>query len=356
MNYYLWCMAILRIFLYPFSLLYGLGVYCRNKMFDWGILKSVCFDVPVIGVGNLSTGGTGKTPQVEYLIELLSKDYKIAVLSRGYKRKTKGFVIAQPGKDAKAVGDEPLQIHKNYPDILVAVCEKRVEGINKLLELHPEIELIILDDSFQHRYVKPRLNILLTDYYKLFNYNFLLPCGNLREPKSQAKRADILVVTKTPAIFSPLDRKIILKRVSRYKTKNIFFSYINYKKWEPLTEAAEKFAKGKSKTIFLLTGIANPSALEEKLKTQCEELICYNYRDHHSFQPAELQKLKDRFKNTLSASKVVITTQKDAMRLQKPELMEVLNDIPVYILPIQTEFHKEDKKAFDDYVIKKIKK
>ncbi len=326
-------------------------IFFRNKFFDWGLLKSVEFEVPVIGVGNLSTGGTGKTPHVEYLVSLFKDEYKVAVLSRGYKRKTKGFYILHSDSTALKVGDEPLQISKNFPGITVAVSESRVKGIKKLLEKKPDIQLIILDDSFQHRYVKPKLNILITDYYKMFNFNFLLPCGNLREPKSQAQRAHILVVSKTPEVFSPLDRKIILKRMMPYKAKNLYFSYVKYKDWEPITEPAKKLKCNKAKTIFLLTAIANPAALEEKLKTQSKELICYHYRDHYNFKPSNLKKLKEHFLNKYSGSKVIITTQKDAMRLNKPDLKEIIEDLPVFTMPMHVEFHEKDKEAF----IKKVK-
>jgi tetraacyldisaccharide 4'-kinase len=349
-------MGILRIILYPFSLLYGLGILIRNKFFDWGILKSTSFSIPVIGVGNLSTGGTGKTPHVEYLIELLQSDYKIAVLSRGYKRKTKGFYIVNDKSTVLEVGDEPLQMSKNYPEIIVAVDEKRVHGIESLQKTHPDVDLIILDDSFQHRYVTPKLNILLTDYYKMFHNNYLLPSGNLREPRSQAKRADALIISKTPEVFSPLDRKLIMKRVSSYKAKNIFFSYIQYKEWNPITEPARKLTKCKVKTIFLLTGIANPSALEEYLKRKCDELICFHYSDHYNFKASNLEKLKEKFNNTFSKSKIIITTQKDAMRLQKAELVEVIKDLPIFTIPMNINFHEKDKKAFDEFVKKSIKK
>jgi tetraacyldisaccharide 4'-kinase len=349
-------MAILRIILFPFTLLYGLGILIRNKLFDWGILKSTSFSIPVIGVGNLSTGGTGKTPHVEYLIELLQSNYKIAVLSRGYKRKTKGFHIVNSESTVFEVGDEPLQISKNHPEVIVAVDEKRVHGIESIRKMHSDIELIILDDSYQHRYVKPRLNILITDYYKMFHHNYLLPSGNLREPRCQAKRADALIISKTPEVFSPLDRKLIMKRVSPYNAKNVFFSFIQYKEWKPITEPAKKLSKCKVKTIFLLTGIANPSALEEHLKRQCDELICLQYSDHFNFKASNLEKLKEKFNNTFSKSKIIITTQKDEMRLQKPELIEIIKDLPVFTIPMNIAFHEKDKKSFDEFVKKSIKK
>ncbi len=349
-------MNFLKIFLLPFAILYGLIVFCRNKLFDWGLLKSKSFKVPVIGVGNLSAGGTGKTPHVEYLIELLSKDYNIAILSRGYKRTTKGYLKVNKNSTSKEVGDEPLQISKNFPEITVAVDEKRVRGINKLLRDNPKIQLVILDDSFQHRYVKPQINILITEYFKMFYNNYLLPIGTLRESKAQTKRADAMIVSKTPEVFSPLDRRIILKKLAKYKVKNIFFSYIKYKTWEPITKAAKQNPKQKAKTIFLLTGIANPSALEEQLKRHSEELYSYHYSDHYNFTENNLLKLKQHFNDKFSGSKVIVTTQKDAMRLYKPELMEIIKDLPVYTVPMQIDFHEKDKISFDNFIKKALKK
>ncbi len=343
-------MSWLRIFLLPLALLYGMVVRIRNLFFDWGILPSEAFSIPVISVGNLSAGGAGKTPHVEYLVRLLKDKYHVAVISRGYKRKTKGYVLAEPQHRSRDIGDEPLQIHKKFPDIFVAVCESRRKGIKRLLKDHPEINLVILDDAFQHRYVKPGLNLLLTGYFNPFFNNFLLPVGNLRDMKSRAKKADAVIVTKTPHVFSPLDRRFFLKKLEPYQLKKIIFSKLTHQRLQPLTEATPPKPQKNIKTIFLLTGIANPEALQEYLKTQCEELIVHRYPDHHQFSRQNLQKLRKAFHESLSRSKIIVTTEKDAMRLHNTDLQKELAETPVYYLPARVVFHEGEKKKFDRIV------
>ncbi len=349
-------MSWFRILLLPFAMLYGLGVWFRNLLFDTGLLPSRQFSVPVISVGNLSAGGAGKTPHVEYLVRLLSEKYTIAVLSRGYKRKTKSYVLAGPDSTARDIGDEPLQIYKKFPGIYVAVHEKRRAGINILLKQHPDINLIILDDAFQHRYVKPGLNLLLTGYYNPFFKNFLLPVGNLREAKCSAKRADALIVTKTPHVFSPLDRRYFLRKLLRYQLKKTFFSGLEYQPMIPLTNDTPKTPPGKIKTVFLLTGIAWSESLEEHLKDRCQELIVHKYPDHHQFTAKNLKKLRNHYHKTISHCKVVITTEKDAMRLQDPILQEHFSGVPVYCLPITVVFKNKDKEKFDQMVFRFLTK
>ncbi len=341
-----------RVLLLPFALLYGAAVWLRNLLFDTGILPSKSFPLPVISVGNLSAGGAGKTPQVEYLVCLLKDRYRIAVLSRGYKRKTKGFVLAGPDSTAYDIGDEPLQIRKKFPDILVAVQGNRRKGIERIMREHPEVNLIILDDAFQHRYVNPGLNLLLTGYYNPFFRNFLLPLGNLREAKQRAKRADALVVTKTPQVFSPLDRRFFVQKLRRYKLKNIYFSRLGYQAFQPLTPDTPETPPGNLKTIFLLTGIANPESLQERLKTRCKDLVVHRYPDHHQFREKDLKKLRKAFCETISRSKIVVTTEKDAMRMESEQLRKQLEGIPVYCLPVRVVFHNEDKQKFDRMVFR----
>ncbi len=345
-----------RIFLLPFALLYGLVVWLRNLLFDSGLLPSSRYPVPVISVGNLSVGGAGKTPLVEYLVRLLGDKYTIAVLSRGYKRKTRSFVLAGPDATASDIGDEPLQIYKKFPGIYVAVHERRRKGINILLKEHPDIDLIILDDAFQHRYVNPGLNLLLTGYYNPFFKNFLFPVGNLRETKRNAKRADALVVTKAPNVFSPLDRRYFMQKLCRYKIKQSFFSDLAYHPLVPLTGETPKPPPENIKTVFLLTGIARSESLEEYLKERSRELIVHKYRDHHRFTVKNLKKLRNHYHRTISHCKVVITTEKDAMRLPDPMLREHLPGIPIYYLPIAVVFKDKDKEKFDRMVFRFLAK
>ncbi len=345
-------MEWLRILLLPLALLYGAVIWLRNLLFDMGILPSKSFPIPVISVGNLSAGGAGKTPHVEYLVCLLKDRYRIAVLSRGYKRKTKGFVLAGPDSTVNDIGDEPLQIHKKFPDILVAVQEKRRKGIERIMREHPDVNLIILDDAFQHRYVNPGLNLLLTGYYNPFFRNFLLPVGNLREAKHRAKRADALIVTKTPQVFSPLDRRFFVQKLVRYKLKNIYFSKLGYQQFIPVTSDTPECPPRNIKTIFLLTGIANPESLQERLKTRCKDLVIHRYPDHHQFSEKDLKKLRKAFSETIGQSKIVVTTEKDAMRMESDQLRKQLEGIPIYCLPVRVVFHNEDKQKFDRMVFR----
>jgi len=343
-------MNVVRVILFPFAILYGAITGIRNLLFDLGILPSRSFDHPLIGIGNLSTGGTGKTPHIEYLIKLLKPNYKVATLSRGYKRKTKGFVLAQKNSTIDEIGDEPLQMLTNHPDISVAVCENRVMGIKTLLSTKPENQVILLDDVFQHRYVKPGLNILLTDYHNLFTDNYLVPTGDLRESRRNASRADILIITKSPQIFSPLDKRLILEKVGKYNIRQIFFSYIKYGDWKPFNEKGTKFNYQKAKTIFLLTGIANPIPLAEHLKRYCSELKTLRFSDHHQFSEKELGAVADLYHSTFGSSKAIVTSQKDSMRLRNPLLQKILSDVPVYYIPIEVAFQPCDKQIFDSLI------
>jgi tetraacyldisaccharide 4'-kinase len=301
-------------------------------------------------VGNFSMGDTGKTPHIEYLINLLKKKYQLAILSRGYKRKSKGYQVVGKKSDVSHAGDEPLQIFRKHPDTRVVVCADRRTGIKMILKDNPGNKVILLDDAFQHRYVKPGLNILLTDYHKIFTRNFMLPTGNLREYKSGAKRADALIVTKTPSVFSPLDRKIILKDLEKYKIKNIYFSYIKYGDWVPFSDAARQQNYQKAKTIFLLTGIANPTPLAEHLKRFCADLRIFKFSDHHQFSKKEIDNVTTCYSETFGNNKVIITTEKDSMRLDNQVLKPLIDKLPVYYVPIEIDFHLDDKSKFDKLI------
>lgn len=339
-------MNLLRILLFPFAIMYGIIMHVRNKMFDWGLLKSECFDVPVISVGNITTGGTGKTPHVEYLIDMLSSDYKVAVLSRGYKRATKGYHEATPQTTVADIGDEPFQFYNKYNNIVIAVDEKRRRGIKKILKNHPETKIILLDDAFQHRYIKPKLNILLTNYRNLFTNDYIVPTGNLRESRRGAKRANTIIVTKTPRIFSPIDKDLILNKLKHYTDKTILFSYIDYGQLEPVTPACKKKHPQKIKSIVILTGIANPASLEERIKRISDEQFFLKYPDHHKYSKKDINKIVTFFNEIFSGDKAIVTTEKDLMRLKDPGFMKMLSKVPLYYMPIKIRFHNSDKTEF----------
>ncbi len=344
-------MNVVRVFLFPFAMLYGLVTAIRNRLFDWGILPSHSFNHPIIGIGNLSTGGTGKTPHIEYMIQLLKPLYRLATLSRGYKRKSKGFQLAHASSTVNDIGDEPLQLYIKHPEVTVAVCEKRYEGVKKLLAQKPDNQVVLLDDVFQHRYIKPGLNILLTDYHNIFTKNFILPTGNLRESRCNAQRADALIVTKTPNVFSPLDRKLILKDLKKYHLNNVFFSYIKYGSWKPVSPYAAEERQQDAKTIFLITGIANPVPLGEHLKRLCTDLNVFRFADHYQFKEKDLERVIEKFHATYSGTKAIITTEKDSMRMRDPKIKKLIKNIPLYYVPIEVDFHGKDKDKFDHLIL-----
>ncbi len=345
-------MEFLRIFLFPLAALYGVVIRIRNKFYDWGFKKQTSFEIPVISVGNLCAGGSGKTPMTEYLVRLLNNNYRLATLSRGYKRKTKGFVIADASSTAAQIGDEPRQYAVKFPEIVVAVDENRRRGIRNLLNLKNAPEIVLLDDAYQHRRVKPGLSILVTDYFLTYVHDQLLPLGMLREPVSGAKRAQVIVVTKSPRIFSPILRRQITEELKPEPHQQLFFSYVRYVGIKPVYANIPDFdlQKHKPSAIFMITGIANPSPMEEYLRSVCDELVMIEFPDHHDFTGQELASIKQRFADFHSREKIMVTTEKDAMRLRNPESEAIFRNLPLYYLQIEHEFHKEDKEKFNALV------
>ena len=337
-----------RKILYPFSLLYGFIITIRNKCFDLGVLKSKSFDFPVIAVGNLNVGGTGKSPMIEYLIRNLESDYKTAVLSRGYSRKTKGFLVASEGCTAKDIGDEPYQFFRKFERLTVAVDEKRVRGIEKLKEIKPELELILLDDAFQHRYVKAGFYILLTAYNDLYCDDLLLPAGNLRESVSGARRADLIVVTKCPNDLKTTEKNEIVAKLSASSDQEVFFSGIEYDE-QIINDKGEGIAVGELNNyqVLLVTGIANPIPLENFLRDRQVDFEPIKYSDHQFLGRKELLAVEDKF-NTMSLEKrLILTTEKDYVR----SFQNI--GLPVYYIPIKTRILDGDEKfnkLIQDYV------
>lgn len=343
-------MEVLRVILFPFACIYGLIIAIRGKLFDWKILPSEEFPLAVISVGNLSFGGTGKTPIVEYLIRLLSQDNKLATLSRGYKRKTRGFVLASEESTYEEIGDEPLQYKTKFSDIEVAVHERRRRGIKKLMKSFPDLEAVLLDDAYQHRYVKPGFSILLTDFHKLYVNDYPMPAGTLREFRSGAKRADIIIVTKTPGVLSPITRRRITSLIKPRIHQQLLFSYISYGRPLPLYKENEELLKERYNTILLFSGVANSYPLQEHLQSMCHELHVVDFMDHHKYTLQDLEKIKSSFDNMFTRNKVIFTTEKDAMRLDKSVLRDVIKQLPVFYIPIKFKFHNGDNIIFDDQI------
>ncbi|MBC9796102.1 tetraacyldisaccharide 4'-kinase [Sinomicrobium weinanense] len=316
-------MHILRKILWPFSVLYGLVVKVRNILYDRGIFRSVSFGIPVICVGNLSVGGTGKTPMVEYLVRLLKADFRTATLSRGYRRKSKGFVLAGSGIGVDELGDEPCQYHEKFPDVAVAVDADRVNGINRLMEKEPYPEVVILDDAMQHRRVKAGMNILLTSQNALYTKDIFLPAGNLRDSRSEAKRADIIVVTKCREDMTGTERQEITGQLAPKRYQKVFFTSIAYSEETRSLHKIVPLADWEGEHFTLVTGIANATPLVEFLKSRRLSFEHCNYPDHHEFSDSELETLRKKGK--------ILTTEKDFMRLK-----DKLEDI--FFIGIQTAF------------------
>ncbi|MEG1574968.1 MAG: tetraacyldisaccharide 4'-kinase [Bacteroidales bacterium] len=344
-----WSLAI-------FAPIYGFVVWVRNKLFDLNILKSEDFDVPVISVGNVAVGGTGKTPHIEYLISILSREYRIAVLSRGYKRKSKGYILACENSSAEEIGDEPYQIKRKFPNITVAVDADRRRGIRNLIEIMPEIEVILLDDAFQHRYVTPLISVLLTDYNRMLYDDALLPLGRLREPASARYRANAIIVTRCPDNISPIDRRILIKRLELYPFQHLFFTATTYGNIVPLSKniGGEKVLLKNIKhdaRILAVSGIANPNPFDNYLRTVGVNIETIHFSDHHDFTTQDIRLIEHNFlrMKTLSPHIYIITTEKDAARLVGKELPDTIKD-NIYVLPISVVFTKFDNCDFDKYI------
>jgi tetraacyldisaccharide 4'-kinase len=352
-------MVFVKIILFPFACIYGFFTGLRNLLFDWKIIPSHSYNIPIISVGNLSAGGTGKTPQTEYLAGLLKNKYNVAILSRGYRRKTKGFILASREHSQLDIGDEPMQYLKKFPDITIAVDESRKRGISRILSEKPETEVILLDDAFQHRYVKPGKSILLTDYHHLYVDDYLIPTGLLRERATGAKRADIIIVSKTPKVFSPITRRSLVNQIHPLPHQRLFFSYVSYEEPVPFTlSQIQKLAAKKYSYIIMVTGVANSYPLQEYLSGLCNELIVIDFKDHHQYTLKDLDKINNEYQGIISKDKVIFTTEKDATRLDQEAFASYLDKLPFYYVPIKVNFHDCDEIRFDkmilDYVQKSI--
>lgn len=347
--------------LLPLSFLYGMGVRFRNMLFDTGILESRSFPIPVISVGNITVGGAGKTPHVEYLIRLLCETKRVSVLSRGYKRRTKGYLLASSSSTSLELGDEPYQMYLKYGrQVHVAVSANRCEGIERLCS-DPETkdtDVILLDDAFQHRYVKPGVNILLVDYHRLIVYDKLLPAGRLREPKDGKRRADIVIVTKCPPDLRPMDFRVITKALNLYPYQKLFFTTIEYGDLIPLFSNSRSLALSEITSDFevlVLSGIASPQHLLYDIQKHTDNVIPMTFRDHHLFTPKDIARINNTF-DSLSSKRIIITTEKDAARLVGLDGLsdDVRNHI--YALPIKTTFLLEQQEQFDEFILSYVLK
>lgn len=366
----------IKLLLLPISWVYGIIIFFRNLLFDTGLIKSESYDIPVITVGNITVGGTGKTPHTEYLVRLLSENYRVAVLSRGYQRKTKGFLLADTDSGVADLGDESYQMKRKFPSLLVAVDEKRRRGISLLSEngAAQETDVIILDDAYQHRHVKPAISILLIDYNRLINEDYLLPAGNLREPASQSKRANILIITKCPSDLKPIELRILVNKFDLYPQQTIYCSTIVYGKLKKLsyskdlseTEDSPLVLKAENDTIsglntledvknnnipvLIVAGIAAPETFVRHIHNYCPNAQTMLFSDHHEFGKKDIIRINNQFEKIKQASGIIITTEKDSMRMIQNDLFKELAAY-TYYPEITISFLDNQGQTFNNKII-----
>ena len=347
------------VFLWPMSLIYKIIGDIRNFMYDNGTLKSKEYDLPVISIGNISVGGTGKTPHVEYVVRLLKSDYKTAVLSRGYKRKTRGFRIVESNDDYTLCGDEPLQIKRKFgDDIVVAVCESRTKGVEKLRELYPDLNLIILDDAFQHRRINPGLHILLNNYNYPISEDYVMPLGRLRESKFNVHRAHLLIYTNCPSTLTPIERRILTKEFGVLPYQHLSFTQVVYK--DPLPVFADQsqidYESLKNCNVLVVTGIAHPDNFVEMMKGKSKGLVHISYSDHHNFVGSDIAKIQAAY-DGMSGPKVIVVTEKDAVRFMSNKYLSDELKSKMYYIPIEIELlcSDEEKVQFNNQIISYVR-
>ena len=346
-------MVIFKYLLSPFALLYKCITTLRNYLYNIGYFKSFSFEVPMVAVGNLTVGGTGKTPHIEYLIRLLAGNSQVAVLSRGYGRKTKGFVLGDNTATAKTLGDEPYQYYRKFGKaITVAVCESRAYAVPCIVFENPKTEVILLDDAFQHRKVKPQFNILLSDYTRPFYDDYVLPLGLLRESRVGAKRADAIVVSKSPAVLSTAEMAQIKSKIQVYAPgKPVFFTTIKY--GEPISLNSISKETAICKQVLLFAGLANITPLQHYVASSFDLLQTFDFKDHHQYTVADVTQLITAFNQFPGGNKCLITTEKDMVKLLDPALQELLSTYPIFYLPIEVAF-LADKEKFDALVMNSL--
>jgi len=344
--------TLTRLFLLPFTLIYGFITGVRNLLFDLKILKEKEFSLPIISVGNITVGGTGKTPHIEYLIRILKDKFNVAVLSRGYKRNTKKFLLVSNRSTYNEVGDEPMQIQKKYPGIKVAVDRKRVNGVKNLINSFKNLDVILLDDAFQHRYVKPGLSILLVDYSYPLKNDLILPAGRLRERSIERKRAHIIIVTKCPSDITPVEKERLKKELILFPSQHVFFTTINYEDLSPVFNKNEQIiscdhCKNEKYNLLLVTGIANPQPLKNHLQSYFDIISEIHFPDHHAFNEKDIIKITSDFEKLPGKNKIILTTEKDAIRLQNFSNIAGSLAKAIYFIPIRVEFPGNQKIEFN---------
>ena len=341
----------MRYLLIPFSFIYGSITSIRNLLFDYGIFKSQTHNIPIICIGNLSVGGTGKTPHTQYIINLLKTDYKVAILSRGYGRKTSCLKYVEISSTAQEVGDEPLQLKQNNPDCLVVVEKNRNKGVKQILNDFPETDVILLDDGYQHRWIKAGFNILITPYASPYYKDSLMPVGNLRESKKGAGRANAIIFSKTPENSNPTEKKGMVKKLNLFAHQKAYFSHINYCTWRCIS-TNEEFTSDEHYSIILVSGISNPSPLLNYLQNKGHKVKHLKFADHQNYTSNDIANILEKYNKDSSAKKLILTTEKDATKLRVFE--KDFGTANVYYIPIEIDF--EDKEKFEKQLLNYVAK
>ncbi len=336
-----------RVLLFPFAILYGAGVRFRNELYDRRFLRSASFGLPLISVGNLAVGGTGKSPFIQYLVRLIGESDSLAVLSRGYKRRTSGYRLAQPDSTATEIGDEALLLHQRFPAISVAVSEKRILAIPQLLQDRPQTNCILLDDAFQHRSIAPGFQILLTDYNNLFTRDYFLPTGDLRDERRSYRRADVLIVTKCPVDLTEIQAASIRRELNPLSNQQVFFTAMVMEKpyhWHRPQETRSV----DQQEVLLVTGIANPTPLKKWMEQAASSYHFMPYGDHHLFNINDIREIRDQYRKLNNPAALILTTTKDAVRLLP--FAQEMQDLPLYITDYHHRFLFDQEPAFQKLI------
>jgi tetraacyldisaccharide 4'-kinase len=339
----------LNFLLYPFSLLYGLVMWLRNRFYDKGLLTAVEFDLPVIAAGNLSVGGTGKTPHVEYMIRLLKDHYKIATLSRGYNRRTSGYILADENSTASDIGDEPMQFHDKYPDIKVCVGEERMLAVPQLLSDEPDTQVVLLDDAFQHRSIRPGMNILITDYRRLFTRDHVVPFGRLREGRKGYMRANCIIVSKCPPAMSVAEKQALEKEIAPLPHQRLFFTTLQYGAlFDMITHQPVEIPK--AATVLLACGIARPEPLLDELRQRYDQVYLLSFPDHYYYSEKDIAKIRKECSDLPGTEKIVITTEKDAVRLHLLKGALAEQNLQIAVMPVEISFLFGEAELFNNFI------
>jgi tetraacyldisaccharide 4'-kinase len=340
--------------LVPLALIYGSATALRNYLYDKKIFKSVRFDFPVIGIGNLVVGGTGKSPHIEYLLWLLQYTYKVATLSRGYGRTSHGFLVAEPNSTASQIGDEPRQFKTKFPETVVTVGEDRVLSVPRILHQHPEVDVVLLDDAFQHRSIRAGLSVLLTEYSNRFTQDDIMPLGWLREASSNYHRADIIIISKCPVGLSKEEREKIIAEIKPFRYQKVYFSAIQYGALYSFNDAALRIELTKNVDVLLVCGIAKHEELKTYLQSKARNVYVRDYRDHHRYDVYDLEQIRETFQNIGDTQKMIVTTEKDAARLEEHRNWFLQNKIEIFVQSISVRFLEEDEEKFKADIIQYI--